>query len=262
MLDLKTRDFYRSSLSALTQAGVPVLVGGAYALRYHTGVARETKDLDLLILPRDKDRAFAVMEQHGYKTELTFSHWLGKVYDGSDFIDIIFNSGNGIAPVDDMYFKDAPTGSLFEVDVSWCPAEEMILSKCFVMERERYDGADVAHLLLAVGEKLDWQRLLMRFGDHWRILFAHIVLFGFIYPAERTRIPSWVVQELTQRLKEDQEAPEKDRVCRGTLLSREQFLVDIEDWGFNDARLSTGAMTKRQIASWTDAIEDRPAKAQ
>jgi hypothetical protein len=33
------------------------------------------------------------------------------------------------------------------------------------MERERFDGADVAHIILAYGDRLDWRRLLERFGS-------------------------------------------------------------------------------------------------
>ena len=61
------------------------------------------------------------------------------------------------------------------------------------MERERYDGADVAHLLRAHGDRLDWPRLLRRFGPHWRVLLSHLVLFGFIYPGERALVPAWVM---------------------------------------------------------------------
>jgi hypothetical protein len=56
--------------------------------------------------------------------------------------------------------------------VRLCPAEETIWSKAFVMERERYDGADIAHLLRARAEMLDWRRLTRRFGRHWRVLFG------------------------------------------------------------------------------------------
>jgi hypothetical protein len=35
----------------------------------------------------------------------------------------------------------------------------MIWSKGFVMERERFDGADVTHLLRAVGPKLNWDHV-------------------------------------------------------------------------------------------------------
>src|SRR5437899_2577696 len=78
------------------------------------------------------------------------------------------------------------------VPVRLCPAEEIIWSKAFIMERERYDGNDVAHLLRARGCALDWDRLLRRFDGHWRVLLSHIVLFGFIYPAERAAIPARV----------------------------------------------------------------------
>jgi hypothetical protein len=58
--------------------------------------------------------------------------------------------------------------------------EETIWSKAFVMERERYDGADIAHLLRASAERLDWHRLLERFDAHWPVLLSHLILFGFI----------------------------------------------------------------------------------
>ena len=39
--------FYKRVLQALDASGVPVLVGGAYALAVYTGIARDTKDFDL-----------------------------------------------------------------------------------------------------------------------------------------------------------------------------------------------------------------------
>ena len=62
----------------------------------------------------------------------------------------------------------------------------MIWTKAFVMERERYDGGDVAHLLLKCSEQLDWHRLVSRFDSHWRVLLSHLILFGYIYPSEKT----------------------------------------------------------------------------
>jgi hypothetical protein len=126
------------------------------------------------------------------------------------------------------------------------------------MERERYDGADVAHLLLARADKLDWRRLLDRFGPHWRVLLSHIVLFGFVYPSERSLIPPWVVQELVRNLEAETNSPDvEDRVCQGTLLSREQYLIDIERWGCKDPRLiPAGNMTAAETRRWTAAIEE------
>ena len=76
----------------------------------------------------------------------------------------------------------------------------MIWSKAFIQERERFDGADVIHLLRETGPSLDWPRLLMRFGDHWRVLLSHLILFGFVYPDKRQNVPAWVMDELMRRL--------------------------------------------------------------
>src|SRR5215210_3540573 len=46
-LDSTTRDFYCSALTTLLRAGVPFLVGGAYAFQRYTGIERHTKDLDV-----------------------------------------------------------------------------------------------------------------------------------------------------------------------------------------------------------------------
>src|SRR5438552_2195815 len=82
------------------------------------------------------------------------------------------------------------------------------------------DGADVAHLLRARGEVMDWPRLLGRFGPHWRVLLSHLTLFGFAYPGERQRVPDWVTRELAGRLLVEADAPPPaERVCFGTLLS-------------------------------------------
>lgn len=86
------------------------------------------------------------------------------------------------------------------VRVQLTPPEELIRSKAFVQERERFDGADVLHLVRHVGESLDWPRLLARFGPHWRVLLSHLVLFGFAYPSQRHQIPQWVMTALTRRL--------------------------------------------------------------
>jgi hypothetical protein len=117
------------------------------------------------------------------------------------------------------------------------PVDEMIWSKAFVMERHRFDGADVAHLLRARAERIDWQRLLTRFGANSRVLLAHLVLFGFVYPRDAARVPAPVMNDLLRRVEgELRVSADASTVCRGTLLSREQYQVDIERWGYTSAR--------------------------
>jgi hypothetical protein len=67
------------------------------------------------------------------------------------------------------------------------------------------------------------------------------------------------MRELSERLENDaSRPPPSEHVCKGTLLSREQYLPDLER-GWSDARLPpSGQMTREMIAIWTDAIGKRP----
>lgn len=251
--------FYRHALAILREAGVPHLVGGAYAYARYTGIERHTKDFDIFIRREDFARAAWAFRKAGYKAELTFPHWLGKAWNGDDFVDLIFSAGNGVAEVDDLWFEHRVADQVLGVDVELIPAEEMIWSKGLIMERERFDGADVAHILRAVGDRLDWQRLLERFGKYWRALYAHIVLFGFVYPADRERVPAWVIEELTLRMRRERQN-EDENVCYGTILSRQQYLKDVCEWGYEDARLVDGVMSDEDIERWTAGIEVDGAK--
>ena len=284
--------FYRHAMAVLEQAGIPFLVGGAYAFARYTGIVRDTKDFDLFILPRDFDAALAALAAAGYPVERNFPHWLGKAHGGGgSFVDLIFGSGNGLTAVDEGWFRHARRGEVLGVQVRLCPPEEMLWSKAFIMERERYDGADVAHLLHCCAEELDWQRLLARFGEHWRVLLSHLVLFEYIYPARpatpasaasathpppgAARVPAAVMATLVGRLSRETFEPaagaagtagdtvqgasaaSADLLCRGTILSRAQNLSDIVTHGYLDARLlPSGNLSPEQVEQWTAAIED------
>jgi hypothetical protein len=255
-----TAAFYRRALQTLADAGVPFLVGGAFAHACFTGIRRSTKDLDLFIRREHYERVAELMRAEGWRTEMSYPHWLAKVYAGADFIDLIFNSGNGVTPVDEHWFHDNATAEVLGVPVRIANIEDSMLSKAFIMERERYDGADIAHLLQANAERLDWPGLLRRFGANWRVLLAHLTLFGFIYPAERHRIPAWIMDELAGRLLAEsrEESPTNARICAGTLLSREQYLHDVERLGYVDGRLTPAStMTEQDVATWTAAIPAR-----
>ena len=122
-----------------------------------------------------------------------------------------------MATVDEDWFAHASDGEILGVPVRLCPVEEMIWSKAYVQERERFDGADIAHLIRSRGEALDWARLLRRFGEHWRVLFGHLILFGFIYPAERGKIPAWVLKIFAVGWQRERGAVARRAVCFGTL---------------------------------------------
>jgi hypothetical protein len=255
-LDPTTRAFYRRAMTLLREAGIPFLVGGAYAMARYTGIERHTKDFDLFVKPEDAPRVLRRFTEEGYSTELTHPHWLGKVYSDDAYVDVIFRSGNAVAVIDDEWFEHAVKDHVLDMPALLCPAEEIIWSKGFVMERERYDGADMAHLIRSRGADLDWKRLLGRYGENFRVLLSHLVLFGFIYPGERSKVPQWVMDDLIGRLGAEEPSGPPSKLCRGTLLSRSQYLVDLERSGYVDARLEPiGSMSQEDIDHWTAAIE-------
>ena len=249
----RLNDFYLRSMAVLRDADVPFLIGGAYVMEKCANISRRTKDFDLYVRPYHVDAALGALAHAGFNTEVTSPHWLAKARHGRDYVDLIFRAGNGLCEVDDSWFARAHDDELLGLPVKLCAPEEMIWMKAYIMERERFDGADIAHLLVSCGDKLDWPHLVRRFGPDWRVLLSHLVLFGYIYPSEQGRIPRSVMDELIERLRK--ESPGQGRVCRGTLLSRKQYLVDVGKWGFRDARLEKRVrMDSEDIAQWTRAI--------
>jgi hypothetical protein len=117
---------------------------------------------------------------------------------------------------------------IFGMRMRVAPPEELIWQKAYIMERERFDGADVAHLLASCAPLINWQRLIQLFEPDWRVLWSHLILFGFIFPSKRNLIPIDVVKEFNSRVvKEQNEPPPNDKRCNGTLLSRIQYLSDL-----------------------------------
>jgi len=221
------------------------MVGGAYALRAHTGIWRDTKDLDLFVRKVQIPEALALLAKNGYRTELTDPLWIGKAFAGDYFVDLIFSSGNGVATVDEHWQRRALHATVLGRQALIVPAEEMIWQKGYIQERERFDGADIHHLIRAKGEKLDWQHLVARFGDHWPVLLGHLVSFRFSFPSDKEKIPVSVMKDLLARQLALEERPaSSERLCRGTLLSRQQYMNELEEHGYLDAR-------DREVAGWT-----------
>jgi hypothetical protein len=239
------------ALRSLNEERVPYLVAGAYAFFEYTGVFRDTKDLDVVLRRQDLDHALGALDRAGFRTELLDPIWIAKGYRGDWFVDLIFSSGNGVAVVDDGWFQHARRGDVMGVPVLLAPPEEIIWSKAYVCERERYDGNDVSHLVLACGDEMSWDRLVARFDEHWEVLLAHLLMFRFSFPCGRSKVPDWVMRELLRRTWEGMvEGNWKRRVCRGPLLSKVQYRHLLEHLGYEDAR--------EVVRDDPGAREDRP----
>jgi hypothetical protein len=167
--------------------------------------------------------------------------WLAKVFKGEYFIDIIFDTVNNICTVDDTWFEHATECQFVDCHVKMLPPEELIWCKIYVQNRERYDGADVNHIMLRYGKNMDWNRLLYRLDQHWHLLLAQILLFQFVYPSDfHDIIPKWLFDELMRRAAEQYDLPPaQEHVCRGPIIDQTQYAVDVKEWDYKALTIKT-----------------------
>jgi hypothetical protein len=227
--------FYRDSLRLLAGSGIPFLVAGTFAVNCYTGINRATKDLDIFCKAGDFPRILLHFKDQGFETEIEDERWLAKVRRGLCFFDVIFSSAVAVVTVSDQWFQESHPAELYGVQVQLTPPTELIWSKALLQNRHRYDGADIAHMILRQSERIDWKRLLMHMEQYWEVLLMHVLNFRFIYPTERENVPRWLYEELLQRAHEHADLPiPQTRVCRGRLFSPEDYRIDVMEWGFAD----------------------------
>jgi len=227
--------FYTDSLRILRNSQIPFLVAGTFAINCYTGINRATKDLDVFCKPGDFPRILLHFKDQGFETEIHDERWLAKVRRGKCFFDVIFSSAVAVVTITNQWFNESHPAELYGVPVQLTPPTEMIWSKALLQNRSRYDGADIAHLILRQSDRIDWRRLLEHMEQYWEVLLIHVLNFRFIYPSERDRVPRWLLDELLERARLHADLPiSKTRVCRGRLFSPEDYRVDVMEWGFAD----------------------------
>ena len=231
------REVYRRALEALNAAGVRYVVAGAYAIYEHTGIYRKTKDLDLFFEPAWVVPAARALRDAGFVMRLEDEHWLAKGTHGEHFIDLIYGMGNAIAFIDDGWITHSRPGILAATPVRIAPPEELIWHRLFISERHRHDMSDIVHLILCLGDELDWHRLVDRVGSNWPLLLSQVLMFSYVYPGYKANIPAWVPERLLENARQEFARGEEDvDLTRGPMISRFSFTIDVREWGFSDPR--------------------------
>jgi hypothetical protein len=226
-----TQEVYVEAIEALETDGVPYMLGGALAFNHHTGIWRDTKDLDVFCKPTDAPRLLKALASRGFTTEVIYESWLGKGWKGKVFVDVIWRNANALFPVTNEWLRHAPTMDLFGRQVRVVPLEELLLSKMMVMGRYRFDGADMMHILHAAAEKVDWDRLAEGAGEHVGLLLAYLHMYRWGYPGWKDRVPDHVLDRYAQLARE---RPSTFGEFRALLVDIQSFQVDVEDWGMPD----------------------------
>jgi hypothetical protein len=244
-LDSPAHRFYAEVLKTLKDSKFTFMVAGGFAVNYYTGLRRPTKDIDIFIKAGDYPKILNKFTALGYKTQVLDERWIAKIFKGKFYVDLIFGSSNLVAPVTDDWFKDSKSGKFFNHEVKIPSVTDLIWSKVFIQNRDRYDGADIAHLILLKHAEINWERLLSSLEQYWEVLLVHLLNFRFIYPSDREKIPSWLLKELLSRLQHQFELPTpKMKVCRGRMFSVADYTVDVTELGYADV---VGGENERKV---------------
>lgn len=210
---------------------VQCVVSGAFALHEHTGIWRDTKDLDLFMPANEVGRALKLLAKDGFQTEILDSVWLAKAWRGDYYVDLITGMSNGVIRVDYSWIRRSQQSDVFGTSIRVLAPEELIASKVFVTRRERFDGADICHVIYGTRGRFEWKRLLHLIGEHWEMLLWSLVLYHYVYPAQSDYVPVEVWDELLHRLRIELKHPNKDIQFRGSLIDEKMFAIDVEEWG-------------------------------
>jgi hypothetical protein len=227
----KQESLFREVIQLLESNRVPFVISGAFALHEHTGIWRDTKDLDLFLPTQEVGRALELLEKDGFETEILDSIWLAKARRDGFFVDLITGMSNAVVRVDYTWIRHASRSEVFGMSVRVLAPEELIASKIFVTRRERFDGADICHVIYGTRGQFDWQRLLGLIGEHWEMLFWCLVLYHYVYPANSDYVPAEIWQELLHRFKVELAYPNKSVDFRGSLIDEKMFAIDVTEWG-------------------------------
>ena len=222
---------FREVIRLMDSNKVPFAVSGAFALHEHTGIWRDTKDLDLFLPAEQVTRALQVLDAAKFATEICDPAWLAKARRGDYYVDLITGMSNGVIRVDYSWLWRAARSEVFGMPVRVLAAEELIASKIFVTRRERFDGADICHVIYGTRGKFDWRRLLHLVGEHWEMLLWYLILYHYVYPAAGDSIPKGIWDELLQRFRVELSHPNRGVEFRGSLIDEKMFAIDVTEWG-------------------------------
>ncbi len=228
------QSLFREILELLEKKGISFAVAGAFALREHTGICRDTKDLDVFLTPANAALALRFLGERGFECEVCDPVWLFKAHRDGFFVDLITGMSNAAIVVEDSWIERAKPAMVERVQTRVLAAEELVASKLFIARRERFDGADIAHVIYGTHGQLDWKRIFRLAGEHWEMILWALVLFRYSYPAQTQYIPQEVWCDLMLRFQKAVLHPDPAAKFRGSLIDDKQFAIDVNEWGLEN----------------------------
>jgi hypothetical protein len=232
LLDPDQAAVFAHWLRILNRTGVPFAVGGAFAVHAYTSIWRNTKDLDVFVSPQDLKTVLGSMRDEGFSGAVIDVFWLAKVFSGNFFMDLIFGLQNNCIRIERSWFDSALIMPVLGTETRIIGIEELIASKTYVARRDRFDGADIVHLIRAAKGSIRWERLLELLKDDHQLLLWHLLLFNYVYPGHADYLPHELMSELFERVRSDWGKETDPRRFSGMILDPPRFQIDCEAFDY------------------------------
>lgn len=193
--DLKPaeRKWFPRAIRALNREGVPFMLGGAFGLYHYTGFWRGTKDLDIMVLPQDREAAIEAVTGAGlqdmFADEPYDRDWIYRSRRDGVIVDLIWELANKEDLIDESWITRATAAEFLGLPVRVVSAADMCWLKLFVFQAKRCDWPDIINVIRGTRGQLDWMHLLEEVGPHWRLLCALTNIFDWLCPPDRAFIP-------------------------------------------------------------------------
>jgi hypothetical protein len=187
----------KKAVAALREAGVPFLLAGSLAV-WARGGPETRHDLDFVIKPEDADRALAVLEAAGMRSEKPPEEWLHTAWAGDGLIDLIY-APRGLDVTDEVIER----GELLHVIGITIPVmaiEDVLATKLMALHEHELDYTSVLRIARSVREQIEWPSLRARTrGSPYALAFFVLCEELGLIPADAHGLRGADVRVLTPR---------------------------------------------------------------
>ena len=186
---------YTAVIDAATAAGIPFAIGGAFGLAVYTAVWRDTKDLDLYVLPRHRESMIGLVQRLGltdYFAQLPYDRrWIYRATTDGVIVDLIWAMANHRTQIDKLWMS-GPEVQIRGRTVRAVPPEAILWDKLYILQRDRCDWPDAMNLLYTQAVNLDWTEVLDRLQGDAPLLAGALSVFRWLSPGVAAQLPRWL----------------------------------------------------------------------
>jgi hypothetical protein len=222
---------YDPVLRAAAEQGLRFAIGGGIAFSVYSHQRRNTKDLDLFMLPEQHRAFMAIMAGSGFCEYLEVPYdptWSFRGECRGYIMDVLWGMLNERAPVDKDWVERGLPVTIHGLNLRLLSPEELIWTKLYIMHRDRCDWPDILAILLARGARLDWPHLLSRLGHDAAVLGSILQIFRWLCPGEAANLPPWLWREVGLADESQENGPRVDQTRVALFEGTAWFPKDIQ----------------------------------